>query len=1081
MNKLKHLDYKNLIINHLSQKENIIYVLKGFYDISFQTFTLERLIDLDENVFFEMEKIDERRIVDEILSNLKSNHSFVISYDEYCRFIDKLANLLIIFNYKVVIINNNLYHSYYPSPRMITFDKTGLITANKDTVLNGIYNDYIVVDNKIYVEYVGLESAVNNLGLDIDEMGLFDFSSVDYQLLNSFNGKTFFLGSNEDSYLEFLNDVNRSDDTTLYISYDHDEFAEYQKKLLYILSGLGYQIILVKRTLKKVKDGQYKKFENILKRKNKSYQFRNIQFYKNPGFTLETEKISQAEIIDALAKNALLASENKDYNDVFVTAPTGVGKSILFQIPAIYLAENYDLLTIVITPLIGLMNDQIYNIQSMTDCAATINSEYTPEEKDKIKEKIVNKEVSILYVSPETLLSNNPITNLVGDRKIGLFVIDEAHIVSTWGKSFRPDYWFLGDYISYLRTKQGYCFPIATFSATITYGGNDDMHGDIIDSLKMKTGEYEFIAPMRRDDIKFDISIIEKKNDYQKEKDDKVLDSLKHLLANHTKTVAYFPYTKHVENFYKMIAKPDEVVKYHGKLFKEEKDDSAKRFKENKAIMVLATKAFGMGIDIDDIETVYHYAPTGNLCDYVQEIGRAARSNNMQGLAKTDFFENDYRYIKQLFGMSSIKNYQIVETLKKLREIYLAKKKRNFTVSPDEFLYIFPNSYSMQDVETSFKTTMLMIQKDFEKDPTINFKPIIFRPRSLFTRCFFMIHKEDLKIVKRSKFFKYFHLYATAEQMASNYLEEKVVTKINKKSLEINNYEQKTKVKIRYQGDIYSLDMKLMWEENYDDLSFANFKREFYEGELSDFKISKNLIQEYLLTVETCEHNFSEVISILEETFYEIQYQFSKPSIDRTQLTINDIAKIFESIKSISLGKYESMIAAENFVELVNKFHNNSSFGTGYVFKKNVITNKLSISSINLLKTRTNEMVHFLKNRFYNAYNVTKKVFLLRSYDYRKVEDSKELMSCQLLEMFKLASYQVVSGERPEYFVRINSISRIENILNDEFYQSKMVNLVRYRHEQSIKIMNTFFLKLSGDTERWDFIEKYFAGVESVI
>ena len=1021
-----------------------------------------------------MGDIDDREIVEEVLFKLQTNQYFIISYEEYCRFIDKLANLLSIYHYRVIIVNNNLYHSFYPAPYMITTDRISQIIANKDTALNKIYNDYILINNNIYVEYIGLEESAKQL--DIYEVGVFDCPCLDYQLLNSFDGKVYYLGANEESYLSFLNEIMLSRDTTLFIGCDRNEFEEYQKQLLNILSNLGYQVTLVKRALKKNEDEKLVEFENILKRKNKSYQFRNIQFYKNPGFSLETEKISQVEIVSALVNNALLANDNKDYNDIFVTAPTGAGKSVLFQIPAIYLAEKYDLFTVVITPLIGLMNDQIQNIKSMTNRAATINSEYTPEEKDCIKEKIVSREVSILYVSPETLLSNNPITNLIGDRKIGLFVIDEAHIVSTWGKSFRPDYWFLGDYISYLRTKQGYSFPIATFSATITYGGNDDMHGDIIDSLKMKTGEYEYIAPMRRDDIGFDISIVEKQNDYLKEKDDKVFESLSNLLERKLKTIAYFPYTSQVEKFYKRISVSDEVVQYHGKLLKEVKEDAAKRFKDGKAKMVLATKAFGMGIDIDNIEMVYHYAPTGNLCDYVQEIGRAARSNNIHGIAKTDFFENDYRYIKQLFGMSSIKNYQIVETLKKLRELYLSKNKRNFTVSPDEFSYIFPNSYSMQDVETSFKTTMLMIQKDFEKDPRINFKPIVFRPRSLFTRCYFMIKNEDLNEVKRSKYFKYFHLYTTSEKMSSNYTEEKKLTKINRQSLEVNDYVQTTKVVIKYQGDIYSLDMKRMWEENYDNLSFANFKRQFFEGELLDFKVSKKLIQEYLLTVETRKRNFGDVISIIEEVFSEIQNQFSKPNIDRVQLTIKEIAKIFESMKSTKLNQYESMIAAENFVELVNRFQNDNSFSTGNVFKKNSITDKYAISSINLLKTRTNAMIQQIKNRFLNVYSTNKKVFLLRTYDYRKVEYSKELMIAQLLEMFKLATYQVVSGERPEYFVRINSVSSIENILKDEFYQSKMVNLVRQRHEQSMKIMNTFFLKLSKDEERWDYIEKYFAG-----
>lgn len=184
-----------------------------------------------------------------------------------------------------------------------------------------------------------------------------------------------------------------------------------------------------------------------------------------------------------LQANAAL--EGKDFRDIFVTSPTGAGKSIMFQIPAVYLAEKYKEnkpLTIVISPLIGLMNDQVYNLQNKDiTFSATINSEISPVEKMNIITKIQNGEISILYVSPETLLSRSDIKMLIGDRKVGLLVIDEAHIVTTWGKSFRSDYWYLGNYIQKLRKKMK--FPIATFTATAIYGGVEDMYSETRDSL----------------------------------------------------------------------------------------------------------------------------------------------------------------------------------------------------------------------------------------------------------------------------------------------------------------------------------------------------------------------------------------------------------------------------------------------------------------------------------------------------------------------------------------------------------------------------------------------------------------------
>lgn len=847
--------------------------------------------------------------------------------------------------------------------------------------------------------------------------------------------------------------------------------------MISILELLGYEIRLIKKSIHKVIDKNISLYENILKRKNPNYSFKNIQFYRNPGYSLETEFISQGEIISSIIKNAERALSGQSYNDIFVTAPTGAGKSVMFQIPAIYLAEESNLLTLIVTPLIGLMNDQVENIRKMSNLAATINSEYTPEEKEIIKQKIIENEISILYLSPETLLSNNPISNLIGERKIGLMIVDESHIVSTWGKSFRPDYWFLGDYISFLKTKLEYRFPIATFSATVTYGGNDDMHGDIIDSLKMKTGRYEYIAPMRRDDIHFAINVIKKENDYLKEKDELVSESLNTLLKNRKKTIAYFPYTSQVETFYRRIGGASVVGKYYGSLLKNEKNDAALNFKVGTINMMLATKAFGMGIDIDDIFCVYHYAPTGNLCDYIQEIGRAARRTDIEGIAKIDFFENDYRYIKQLFGMSSIKNYQIVEVLKKLREIYLTKKRRNFTISPDDFSYIFPLASDMQASDNLFKTVMLMIQKDFEKNPMVNFKPIIFKPRSMFTKGYLMIKEDEIKKLKRNRLQKYFKIYSSSKELATKYIETKVTKYFDRNTFEMKSFSHDTSVSVGYLGDIYTVDFKAMWEENYSDMSFAMFKYSFFKGELLEIPFSKDFIPEYILSVSTKLNCFETMVNKINNIFSQLLEDFSKMDIITKQFTLDEIAKIIENNPYCDLNTYESLSAAENIIRLINNYQIANNFGTQFVFKKNTATEKYTITSLSLLNRRVKAMSRDVEVRFKSVYKGKEKYFLLNLKNPNGIEKTCEMMIAQILEMFRLASYQVKSGERPEYFVRINSISAIEKILNNDYYQSEMVRIVRNRHEQSIKIMSYFFMKLNTDKERWDFVEKYFAGL----
>ena len=114
----------------------------------------------------------------------------------------------------------------------------------------------------------------------------------------------------------------------------------------------------------------------------------------------------------------------------------------------------------------------------------------------------------------------------------------------------------------------------------------------------------------------------------------------------------------------------DGVAIYHGRLDKAEKRDAYEKFFNGDKVVMLATKAFGMGIDINDIEIVMHFAPTGNVCDYVQEIGRAARRQDLRGEAYFHYDHGDFRYIRQLHGLSAIKKFQLIRVAEKIYELY---------------------------------------------------------------------------------------------------------------------------------------------------------------------------------------------------------------------------------------------------------------------------------------------------------------------------------------------------------------------------------------------------------------------------
>ena len=167
------------------------------------------------------------------------------------------------------------------------------------------------------------------------------------------------------------------------------------------------------------------------------------------------------------------------------------------------------LLTLVISPLIGLMNDQVQGLEKRHYYGAkTINSDISPVLKQDIMEKVKDGIYDILYLSPETLLARSDVEQLIGNRTIGMIVIDEAHIVTTWGKQFRPDYWYLGDHIRKLRKRQlqekQRDLVVATFTATAIYHGKEDMYEETIDSLHM-IEPITYLGYIRREDIKITI------------------------------------------------------------------------------------------------------------------------------------------------------------------------------------------------------------------------------------------------------------------------------------------------------------------------------------------------------------------------------------------------------------------------------------------------------------------------------------------------------------------------------------------------------------------------------------------------
>ena len=204
-------------------------------------------------------------------------------------------------------------------------------------------------------------------------------------------------------------------------------------------------------------------------------KYRSLNVYQNPDRNNQISEISQGLLVDTIIAEYENTKENKKARDLFLTAPTGAGKSLLFQLPSFYVSNRGDV-TIVVSPLIALMKDQVNAIihDRKFDKVAYINSELSLIDRDRIIEDCKNGETDILYMSPELLLSYH-ISHFIGERNLGLLVIDEAHLITTWGRDFRVDYWFLGNHIRKIRKYSNMNFPMVAVTATAIYGGDNDM------------------------------------------------------------------------------------------------------------------------------------------------------------------------------------------------------------------------------------------------------------------------------------------------------------------------------------------------------------------------------------------------------------------------------------------------------------------------------------------------------------------------------------------------------------------------------------------------------------------------------
>lgn len=300
-------------------------------------------------------------------------------------------------------------------------------------------------------------------------------------------------------------------------------------------------------------------------------------------------------------ENIITSIINKE--DVLAIMPTGGGKSICYQVPALCLEG----ITIVISPLISLMKDQVDVLKTMGIKARLINSSLSNSEYSEVLEEIENDECKIIYIAPERLDSME-FVNIIRGKNISQVAIDEAHCVSQWGHDFRVSYKKIPYFINRLDKR-----PIVTaFTAT----ASNEVREDIINILDLHNPAV-YITGFDRENLSINIVKSSSKNKY-------TLD----YVENHKNEsgIIYASTRKEVETIYEGLLKRNySVAKYHAGLSNEARKEYQENFINDDIKIMVATNAFGMGIDKPNIRWVLHYNMPQSIENYYQEIGRAGR------------------------------------------------------------------------------------------------------------------------------------------------------------------------------------------------------------------------------------------------------------------------------------------------------------------------------------------------------------------------------------------------------------------------------------------------------------------------
>jgi ATP-dependent DNA helicase RecQ len=717
-------------------------------------------------------------------------------------------------------------------------------------------------------------------------------------------------------------------------------------------------------------------------------------------------------------KAADLAVKGKS---ILVMFPTGGGKSLAFQIPALMSGENERGLTVVISPLQSLMKDQVDNLEKTGKTSAVaISGLLNSIERAETIKRVSEGSVSLLYIAPESLRSNT-IEKLLLRRNIVRFVIDEAHCFSSWGQDFRPDYLYIADFIKKLQEKKN-CenIPVSCFTAT----AKPQVMEDICTYFNTKLSlSLEIVkAKSTRENLTYRII----------EREDKYAELRKILKEKDCTSIIYVSRTKNAEDLAEKLCKDEFKAKpFHGKLDTDVKIKNQNEFMQDEVKIIVATNAFGMGVDKSNVGLVVHYDISNSLENYLQEAGRAGRDENIKADCYVLFDENDLDKHFLLLNQTKLNMKEINQIWRAIR--LLSKFRAGFQKSALEIARTAGWDDSSYEIETDvIKAVNALEQADYIKRG--NNSPRVFADSIMFKT----MQEVSQKIEQSQKFIDD-KQKETAKRIMNHLFSSKAGQK-NKKIAED---------RLDYIADILGLEMKYVIE-------IVNILRD--EKILSDTKdilvfIDDTKAGKTLSEFVKLERFLINQINQQEKTLHIKELNEQADSSPAKIKTVLNFLAISHLIKRHISGDRLNICAIKNKQELEENLDN-----------RNVISNFILKF---LDKIKEGKSANFSVLGLRDSFNTENSLFKTKA-DISDIENA-------LLYLSKIGALSIEGG----FFVIYNklTIERLENNNYKKYTQEDYKKLEQFYENKTmqIHIVGEYAKKmLNNEQEALAFASDYF-------